>query len=249
MWQQIASTTLIQTVLNTGFRMVFPFQPILMKGFGISLAQITRMYAGQSLIGIISPFLASLADTRGRRTGMFAGLIMFSLGTLLIVFFPTPGGFFIFLVLSMMGKSIFDPSLLAYYGDNIPYQRRGFVMGIIEISWSLSFFAGMPTVGFLMSRFGLVSPFIILAILGIISIVVISFLIPSDTPRIENRQSILANFSLVFRSGTAMAGLGVTLIICTANQLINVVFGVWLNESFGMQIAALGGASAVIGIA
>ncbi len=65
MWQKITSTTLIQTVLNTGFRMVFPFQPILMKGFGISLAQITRMYAGQSLIGIISPFLASLADTRG----------------------------------------------------------------------------------------------------------------------------------------------------------------------------------------
>jgi predicted MFS family arabinose efflux permease len=249
MWQKITSTTLIQTVLNTGFRMVFPFQPILMKGFGISLAQITRMYAGQSLIGIISPFLASLADTRGRRTGMFAGLIMFSLGTLLIVFFPTPAGFFIFLVLSMMGKSIFDPSLLAYYGDNIPYQRRGFVMGIIEISWSLSFFAGMPTVGFLMSRFGLVSPFIILAILGIISIVAISFLIPSDTPKIENGRSILANFGLVFRSGTAMAGLGVTLFICTANQLINVVFGVWLNESFGMQIAALGGASAVIGIA
>jgi predicted MFS family arabinose efflux permease len=39
------------------------------------------------------------------------------------------------------------------------------------------------------------------------------------------------------------------LLICTANQLINVVFGVWLNQSFGLQIAALGGASVVIGVA
>ena len=39
------------------------------------------------------------------------------------------------------------------------------------------------------------------------------------------------------------------LLICTANQLVNVVFGVWLNQSFGLQIAALGGASVVIGIA
>ena len=248
-WYQITSTTLIQTVLNIGFRMVFPFQPVLMKGFNISLAQITRMYAGQSLIGILSPFVASLADTRGRRTGMFAGLILFSLGTLLIVIFPTPGGFFIFLVLSMMAKAIFDPSMLAYYGDIIPYQRRGFVIGIIEISWSMSFFLGMPVVGFLMSRFGLIAPFILLAILGIMAIVVILFLIPADSIKRGQEQSPMANIGRVFRSGTAMAGLGVTLFICTANQLINVVFGVWLNQSFGMQIAALGGASIVIGIA
>ena len=46
-----------------------------------------------------------------------------------------------------------------------------------------------------------------------------------------------------------MAGLGVMLLICTANQLVNVVFSVWLNQSFGLQIAALGGASALIGVA
>ena len=248
-WQQITSTTLIQTVLNTGFRMVFPFQPVLMKGFNINLAQITRMYAGQSLIGILSPLLASISDTRGRRTGMLAGLVLFSFGVFLVVIFPTPMGFFIFLVLSMMAKAIFDPSMLAYYGDIIPYQRRGFVFGIIEISWSMSFFFGMPLVGYLLSRFGLLAPFILLALLVMLAIVVILFLIPADPKARDHDQSPLANIAQVFRSGTAIAGLGVTLLICTANQLINVVFGVWLNQSFGMQIAALGGASIVIGIA
>ncbi len=33
-----------------------------------------------------------------------------------------------------------------------------------------------------------------------------------------------------------------------ANELVNLIFGVWLEDSFGLQIAALAGASAVIGL-
>jgi DHA1 family inner membrane transport protein len=33
-----------------------------------------------------------------------------------------------------------------------------------------------------------------------------------------------------------------------ANELVNLLFGVWLEDSFGLQIAALGAASAIIGI-
>jgi predicted MFS family arabinose efflux permease len=248
-WIQISSTTLIRMVTNTAFRMVFPFQPMLMEGFGISLVTITRMYAGQSLVGIVSPFLASVADTKGRRTGMLAGMILFCLGTLLVSVFPTSLGFFLFLILSMLGKAIFDPSLQAYFGDTIPFERRGFVLGITEISWSLSFFLGVPAAGFLMSRLGLLSPFLLLTALGVVSFLVILILIPSDPSSRHTNQTMMTSFGLVFKSGTAMAGLGVMLLICTANQLVNVVFGVWLNQSFGLQIAALGGASALIGIA
>jgi DHA1 family inner membrane transport protein len=248
-WLQLSASTLIRTVLNTGFRMVFPFQPILMEGFGISLTGISRMYAGQSLVGILSPFLASVADTRGRRTGMLTGLVIFSLGVLIVLLIPTPLGFFFFLVLSMLGKSIFDPSLQAYFGDNIPYSRRGFVMGIIEMSWSLSFFVGMPLIGFILSRFGLLEPFLVLTVLSLVSILVVLVIIPPDGVKKTADQTVLSKLSQVLRSGTALAGLGVMTLICLANQLVNVVFGVWLNVSFGMQIAALGGASAVIGLA
>lgn len=248
-WKQIISTTLIRTVSNTGFRMIFPLQPILMKGFGLSLNQITRMFAGQSLVGMIGPFLASIADARGRRTGMLAGMILFTLGALLIVFIPTTLGFFIFLILSMLGKSVFDPSLQAFFGDTIPYNRRGFVLGITEISWSLAFFLGVPVAAFLIDRYGLLSPFILMAALGVLSFLVILILIPIESSPRKNLPGFTANIKLVINSRSALAGMGVTLLICAANQLVNGVFAVWLNESFSMQIAALGGASAVIGIA
>ena len=100
-----------------------------------------------------------------------------------------------------------------------------------------------------MDQFGLLAPFILLLILGLISFLVVLFIFPADKPASDNRPSILTNFSLVFKSGSALAALAVMLFICIANQMVNVVFGVWLNDSFGLQIAALGGASAVIGIA
>ena len=247
-WRQLSITTIIRTVYSTGFRMVFPYQPIFMKGLGIELAQMTRLIAGQSLVGIFSPFLASMADTRGRKTGMLTGMILFCLGSLVVVFQPTVLGFFLFLVLSLLGKSIFDPSIQAYFGDHTPYQRRGFVLAISEMSWSMSFFIGMPVIGFLMSQFGLLAPFLALGVLGVISFLVVIVIIPPDPVLTTERPSLFTNFSLVFHSGSALAGLGVMLLICLANQLVNVVFGVWLNESYGLQIAALGGASAVIGI-
>jgi predicted MFS family arabinose efflux permease len=248
-WGQIISTTLIRTVSNTGFRMIFPLQPILMKGFNLSLDQITRMFAGQSLVGMVGPFLAGLADSRGRRTGMLAGLTLFSLGTLAIVFFPTQGGFFLFLVLSMLGKSVFDPSIQAFFGDTIPFQRRGFVLGITEISWSLAFFVGVPVTAFLMDKSGLLTPFILMTVLGVISFLVVILVIPADKTQPEIQSGIMKNIKIALTSPVALAGLGVTLLICAANQLVNGVFSVWLNESFDMQIIALGGASAVIGLA
>jgi predicted MFS family arabinose efflux permease len=47
----------------------------------------------------------------------------------------------------------------------------------------------------------------------------------------------------------AVGGLAVGLLISTANDLVNVVFGAWLEVSFGLQVVALGAASAVIGVA
>ena len=248
-WLQITSTTLIRIVINTGFRMIFPLQPILMKGFGLNLVQITRMFAGQSAIGMLGPFLAALADSRGRRTGMLAGLTLFSLGTLLVIFYSTPLGFFIFLVLSMLGKSVFDPSLQAYFGDTVPNQRRGFVLGISEISWSLAFFIGVPAVAFLIDRFGLLSPFLLMIVLGMLALLVVFLVFPADSLDHKNQNGILSNLKFVISTKSVIAGLGVTLLITTAHQLVNGVFSVWLAESFGLQIMALGGASAVIGLA
>ena len=57
-----------------------------------------------------------------------------------------------------------------------------------------------------------------------------------------------ANLQTVLTSIPALAGISIALWSSTANEMVNLVFGVWLADSFGLQIAALAGASAVIGV-
>jgi predicted MFS family arabinose efflux permease len=45
-----------------------------------------------------------------------------------------------------------------------------------------------------------------------------------------------------------LAGLAIGLCASMANEVVNLLFGVWLEDSFHLQIAALAGASAVIGL-
>lgn len=47
----------------------------------------------------------------------------------------------------------------------------------------------------------------------------------------------------MFASRPALAGLAVSLLISTSNEVVNIVFGAWLEEGFGLQVAALGAAS------
>ncbi len=247
-WKEISLITLIRTVTNTGYRMIFPFQPFWISELDVSLRLMSRMLAGQSLIGILSPFFASLADNRGRKTGMVAGLFIFSVGALAAFLVPSIPGFLIFLLLSVLGKSIFDPSIQAYLGDRIPFQQRGSVLAITEMSWSGAFFIGVPLMGFLLSRWGYTTPFLVLMLLALISLITVILVIPADPGRAAQPIGVFTNFQTVFRSRSALAGFSLTILICLANQLVNIVFGVWLDQSFAFQITALGGASAVIGI-
>jgi predicted MFS family arabinose efflux permease len=56
------------------------------------------------------------------------------------------------------------------------------------------------------------------------------------------------SFVAVLSSTLALNALAIGLSISAANEIVNVVFGVWLQEAFQMKIAALGATTAVIGI-
>jgi predicted MFS family arabinose efflux permease len=56
------------------------------------------------------------------------------------------------------------------------------------------------------------------------------------------------NIRAVLNYVPALAGISIALWASAANELVNLIFGVWLEDSFGLKIAALAAASAVIGI-
>jgi predicted MFS family arabinose efflux permease len=180
---------------------------------------------------------------------MLLGLAVFTGGVALVVFYPSFPTFVLSLILTVLGKYAFDPAMQAYLGDKVAYQRRGFALAMTEIGWSGATLIGIPAAGFLIARTGWIAPFPLFAILGLVSIFILFSVLPPDPAPNQTRPGFYRNLGSVFRSTSALAGLSVTLLFCFANELVNLIFGVWLEDAFGLQIAALGAASIVIGLA
>ncbi len=246
---QILVFTFIRLIFNTLFRMVYPFLPVFSRGLGVDIATLSLALTNRYLAGMLGPFLASFADHRGRKIGMLFGVGMFTAGAFIMVLWPSFPSFVVMLILTTLGKSGFEPSMLAYLGDRIPYQRRGLPFSFTELGWSLSFFLGIPLISLLIAQRGWMLPFGLLTLLGCGAGFVLLFLVPRDTPSDEKQTNPLLNIRDVLKFPPAVAGLVIGMSGSTANEVINLVFGVWMEDSFGLMIIALGGAAAVIGLA
>lgn len=245
---QLILFMIVRTVLNSVHRMVYPFLPVFARGLGVDISTMSLLMTARSLLGATSPFLGPIADRRGRKFGMLAGLGLFILGIGVVSIFPTFWALIVALGLAMIGKYIFDPAMQAYFGDRIPYHQRGTALAVTEVAWSMSFIAGVPVAGFLIDRFGWSAPFPLFSILGLIAFFIIWRIVPNEDPHHEPVSNSREGYLAVFKSTPALAGMSIALWASAANELVSVIFGVWLEDSFGLKIAALAGASAVIGI-
>jgi predicted MFS family arabinose efflux permease len=244
---EISIFTLIRIVFNTLHRMVYPFLTVLGRGVGVDITTMSYLLTVRSVVGTVGPFAASAADRRGRKFGMLSGAALFTLGAGVVVFWPTFPGLAVSILLATLGKYIFDPSMIAWLGDRIPYETRGRTLAVTEFSWSLAFILGVPLAGYIIRTRGWMAPFPLFALLGAVIFVTLLFLLPKDRP-LPGEPGPAANFRLVLTTLPALAGLAMGLCSSAANEVVNLIFGVWLEQSFGLQITALAAASAVIGL-
>ena len=246
---QVFFITAARVVFNTAYRMVTPLLPAFRDGLGVTERQLSISLAWRSGVGAVGPFLASIADSYGRKTAMLAGMFLFSAGISIVFFSPTLLGFTIALALSTLGKFVFDPAMQAYLGDRVPYHRRGFVLGIVELGWSGAFLVGVPIVGVVIARAGWLAPFPLLAVLGLVSGLTLYRSLPPDSPAERLPNQLLKTFRAILSYPVALAGLAFTFMVALSNELVGLVIGLWLEDAFALQVASLGAVAIVIGLA
>jgi predicted MFS family arabinose efflux permease len=245
---QIPIFIVIRTVLNTLVRMAYPFLPVFGRGLGVDLYLMSYALTLRSATGIFGPLLASVGDSHGRKAGMLFGIALFTAGASALVVWPTYPAFVTLLILGIMANFVFIPSMQAFLGDRVPYERRGTVLALTELGWSLAFILGVPAVGLIIQRSGWQAPFFWLAGLGALALVGLYWLLPWDHPPRGQTHSLWRNLRGVFLYGPAVAGLIIGVCMSGGNELVSLIFGVWLEDAFQVQIAALAAASAIIGL-
>ncbi len=244
---QIILFTLIRTAINTGFRMVYPLLPLFAIQLGVSIDQLALGLSVRAFLGILAPFLAAIADTRGRKAGMLLGVGLFTLGTGLTAALP---GFVTFILgssLVIIGNGIFIPSMQAYLSDRVAFERRGTVLSITELSWALAFIISVPIVNALMLKSNYAIVFLGLTALGLILNSLLFWRIPHDEQGSGLQTEIIQNFKKVLSYSPAIAGILMGVLFTSANEIVNLVFGDWIKQAFGLTFATLSVATVVIG--
>ena len=249
---QLGAATLTRLNINTSRRFAYPFASALSRGLGVPLAAVTSLIAINQVTGALSPFFGPLGDRWGYRGMMLAGLSMLTVGMLASGLLPVYGVVLLGLFLAGLAKSVFDPALHAYVGERVPYQRRGLAIGMLEFAWAGSALVGLPLVGLLIERLGWRAPFFVLGGLGLLSVVALRALIPNDSSQqraAEGLPGFREAWRQLSRERAALGALAFGLLASAANDNLFVIYGIWLESSFGLTIAMLGAATTVIGVA
>lgn len=247
LWPQIIALTTSRTIINTNFRMVYPLLPVFATGVGTDVATIASILTLVQLIGLSAPFMGALSERRGRRFVILLGVAIYTIGVTAVFFMPNVNGFAVALLVGGFGKMAFDPAVQAYLGDRVPYERRGRILGLLELGWSGAFLLGVPLMTWLIAQFNWQAPFAALAILGAGSFVALYVLLTPDKPEVVSKVSFRQAIGVALNSRMAIAGLVLGAGISAANQMVNVVFGLWIEDSFEVLLAALAISTVVIG--
>ena len=248
---QIVAATFTRLVMNTANRMVYPFLPAISRGLGVPPEAISPILAARSALGITSPLFGGIPDRLGRRQAMLIGTGVFISGAVLVALAASYWTFAAFLISVVVAKFIFDPAMQAYLGDRTPYNRRGLVIAFTELGWSGAAFIGFPLVGLLIDRGGWRAPYWPLAMLALLGGVALWAIIPRDAPgqRAEAAARPTGQWRQVLQNPAVLGAVGVCLCISAANEILGVVFGGWLEQSFALGVVALGLSTTVIGLA
>ena len=241
---------LARLVLNLQFRAVYPFLPTISRGLGVPLETASLLLTVRSFVGALSPIYGLAADRSGRRPMMLAGMLTLVVGAGLTALAPGMGVALLAFALLGFSKAAFDPAMQAYVGDSVPYERRGRVMSLLELSWSLSWLIGVLIAGFLIARSGWRAPFVLIVGAGALALAALRWLCPQcgRSAETNDRTALLHAFGRVpWRRCLPL--LTITLLMTLANENVFIVYGDWLETQFNLAVAALGVASLVISVA
>ena len=240
--------TLARTIVNTSYRMVYPFLPLFARELGVAPATLAMAFSIRSFLGVFGPFLATVADTRDRKTGILLGLGLFTAGSGVVAIWPAFWAFVLGTSLVLLGNGVFIPSLSAYLGDHVSFEKRGRVLAITELSWALAFILGIPIVRVLIESFSWVTPFVLFTGLGVLLLLLFFWLLPARRITRTAENNLWKNLGLVLHTWPAFAGLLAGVLFTGANETVNLIFGVWIEDQFGLNFTALTLASVVIGV-
>jgi len=155
------------------FMIMMPLGPILMAAFGIGTHEFGLLVASYSFSAAVSGVLAAtFIDRFERKRMLLVSFALFALATLACGLAPDYSSLMIARGLAGVFGGIMGALIHTMIGDAIPFSRRARASGIISSAFSLSTIAGVPLSLWLANHLGWRAPFIFIAALSVVFLVI-----------------------------------------------------------------------------
>lgn len=260
--------------LNAGVRLAYPFLPTIARGLNVSMEQAGFLVAARSFVGLAGIVFGLLTEKKGEKLGLLLGLSFFSIGALGIGFHLSYTWVLFGFILTGLAHAAYNPSVQSYVSAHVSYALRARALGLLESSWSASWFVGVPLCGFLIARFGWHTPYLALGVIGMVLVLITSGL-PSPPEPLQTKLSssppLRVNLrptpcqtarptpvvmETVLAYGPAASterrrlwlALAATFFTLFANESLMIVYGAWMEFRFAVGINSLGLLSMFIGV-
>lgn len=229
----LIATLIARTAVNGGSRGPFPFLPAIARGLGVPLETVGLLQGVKVAAGLGAPLLVRPAERFGRRTLMLAALVVLLAGCALFAFRPPLALAFVGFALIGVAKVAYDVPMQAWFGDRVPVERRGRVLGITELTWALSLLLVVPVSGLLIPAIGWQAPFLVTGVLAVLGLVAVRTLMRPDRPEHHERRPLRLE-------GRHLMLLAAAAAFWVAAELLFTVYGAWLEDDLGMSVPAIG---------
>ncbi len=268
--------TLSRLVVNMTRRFTYPFIPTISRQLGVPISSVQSIIALQSSSGLVSPLVGPWADQFGAKRIAASMVLLIMASAFITAAIPQIWIFALAMVLFGISKASFDPAAYAYLGNTIPYQQRGTVIGIVELSWAASLLIVAPLAGLLLgfsdlptglsimqeianlpalsfsTPYGLQLVLLVLGVLSLIAYLGIQIGIPRAKSSTKQKQPIVTPikaFKIIRNSTAAMAAVGYSVLLTIANEIFFINYGLFMEINHGLTLVALGGVTVVISLA
>lgn len=248
----LATLTFARLILNGMRRFPYLVLTPLSAALGVPRATLETVLSLTWVLSLISPFASPFIE-RGRKRVMLVGIGLFVIGAGLAAVGQTFGFVALALALGSLSKTLYDPSMLAYVGDHVPFARRGMAIGVTELAWSGSLVTFGPLSAFLITRVGPGAIFGLLAICAAVAWLVLLRVLPNDTAQrtLEGSARPSAGVAIrsILQSRPALVLLLAIFLIALAFDLFLIIYESWLIENFKLDTLTIGNLSFVFGAA
>ena len=228
---------------NAGIRFAYPFLPAIARGLGVSAETAGVAMSIRELSGLVAPAAGRIVDRGHRRVALLVGLLT---SGLFIAGAGASNGIVVFTVaVTAFGaaKIVYDTAMSTWIGHHVPWQRRGAVVGIGEMSWSLALLVAAPLLGLAIDVWGWRSAFFLLAGAHVVAAAAVLRRVAPDPGEATTGafpQLRLLPGALGVYAAMSLLSFGIALVF--------VAYGFWLEDDIGWDVSTIGLTSILLGV-